>query len=213
VCQRAVYTHLDTLLWESSNDLNARDMLAASLGFCGRHSRQLLDFGGQRLAVAVVQRGVLLAALRRLPDLADPQPATSRFRQWQEWLWPRQPKPPAPAMDHNIQPCPACVRQANTEARAVEALLKHLLEELIEPLRQAGGLCLPHFILTAQSANAAQHAVLLQIQQENWAALRMDLEDFIRKHMDHHHDEPISDRARLSVERAIAVLTGEYPVR
>jgi hypothetical protein len=31
--------------------------------------------------------------------------------------------------------------------------------------------------------------------------------------MDHLHAEPISEPARLAVERTIAALTGEYPVR
>src|SRR5262245_33754158 len=74
LCQEAVTTYLDTLLWESSTDLNVNAMLNASLGFCGRHSRELLNFGGQRLAAAVVERTSLLAALRVLPELAASTP-------------------------------------------------------------------------------------------------------------------------------------------
>ena len=211
--QEAVTTYLDTLLWESSTDINANAMFTASLGFCGRHSRGLLDFGGQRLAAAVVERAALLAAIRRLPELAAATPpATARFR-----LWPPRPQVNARPGEHSDLPCdiatcPACVRQANEEARGIEVLLKHL-EEFAGPLPVAGGLCMPHFVRVISAASVAQREVLLAIEQRVWTELAANLEEFIDKHKEYHHGEPISEPARLAVERTIASLTGEYPVR
>jgi hypothetical protein len=204
---------LDTLLWESSTDLNMAELLTASLGFCGRHSRELLTFGGQRLAVAVVERTALLAAIRRLPELASstPEQSPSRLRLWQTRQGTKQPVEPL-ALSNTVKPCPACVRQADEEARGIQVLLAHLAE-FAGPLLAAGGLCLPHFVQATRAADVQGRATLLEIQQRVWADLAGHLEEFIGKHKDHQHADPISEPGRLAVERTIAALTGEYPVR
>lgn len=211
--EAAVETYLDTLLWESSTDFNLHNMLEASLGFCGRHSRQLLTFGGQRLAAAVVVRASLLPAIRRLPEIAAASEGLSsgwgRIRQ----LWASSKVPPAQStLVPHIAPCPACVRQSAEEARGVEVLLRHL-DEFAAPLQNAGGLCLPHFSQVTHLANTTQRAMLLRIQQQAWDLLAQQLEEFIRKQMDHHHRDPISEPGRLALERTIAALTGEFPMR
>ena len=208
LCQEAVTSYLDTLLWESSTDLNMSTILTASLGFCGRHSRALLDFGGQRLAAAVVERAALLAAIRRLPDLTAATPSPARFRLWPAAARAEEPPDLAPG----VETCPACVRVAHEEARGIEVLLKHL-DEFLEPLATAGGLCLPHYVRTVGAANGAQRGSLLAIEQRVWTDLVANLEEFIDKHKEYHHGEPISEPARVAVERTIASLTGEYPVR
>lgn len=212
LCTEAVTTYLDTLLWESSTDLNVTAMLKASLGFCGRHSRELLTFGGQRLAAAVVERTSLLATLGVLPELA-----TSATKPSSTWFGRRQTRQPGTAgedarMPEGTKLCPACVRQRNEEERAVTSLLAHL-DEFSEPLLAAGGLCLPHLVLTVTAAKPAARTKLVTLQQAAWEALAANLEEFIRKHNQIHHREPISEPGRLAVERTIAALTGEFPVR
>jgi len=212
--QEAATTYLDTILWESSTDLNVHELLTASLGFCGRHSRELLTFGGQRPAAAVVERSSLLAAIRRLPELvADAgSPPPSQFRLWGVRHQPRARKGEQPPLPDSIKPCPACVRQLDEETRGIKILLAHL-EEFTSPLLAAGGLCLPHFLQAVSIANHTEREVLLSIQQSVWATLAENLDEFIRKQMHQHHGEPISEPARQAVERTIDSLTGLYPVR
>ena len=208
----AVVTFLDTLLWESSNDLNLHAILVASLGFCGGHSRQLLTFGGQRLAAAVVERAALLASLRRLPELATPtdRPRPAWWRWGQRWTRDRV-QLSRRGLPAGIEPCPACLRQFTEEARGIEVLLAHM-DEFAAPLYQAGGLCLPHFVQATRAADGSTRDSLLAMQQQVWADLAEHLEEFIRKQMEHHHADPISDEGRLALERTIAALTGEHPV-
>lgn len=210
--QEAVTSYLDTILWESSTDLNVHEMLTASLGLCGRHSRELLTFGGQRLAAAVVERAALLAARRRLPELVESATAPSRFRLWQFRRLPATEAGERTQLPRGVKPCPACVRQTNEEERGVQVLLAHV-EEFSAPLQAAGGLCLPHFFQATGAASEADRKILITIEQRAWATLSGNLEEFIQKHMSHRHSEPISEQAREAVERAIAGLTGEYPVR
>lgn len=212
LCQMAVHDYLDTLLWESSTDLNLQTILEASLGFCGRHSRQLLSFGGQRLGAAVIERTTLLAAIRRLPELAGTvTPTPTRFRLGQRQVRVKE-EAARPGLPDSIQPCPACLREEAEAARGVAELLIHL-DKFSGPLLAAGGLCLPHFVQSLRAADTAQRDTLLAIQQQAWTELSQLLDRFIRQHMQHHHSDPISDQARLSLERTIAALTGEYPVR
>jgi hypothetical protein len=211
---QAVSTYLDTLLWESSTDLNVYELLTASLGFCGRHSRELLTFEGQRLAAAVVERTALLAAIRRLPDFATTTTGSAppQFRLWP----PRQQAKEQPSghqiLSGSVKPCPACGRQADEAARGIEVLLAHL-GEFSGPLLAAGGLCLPHFVQATRAAGTQERAALLDIEQRAWTDLAGHLEEFIGKHKDHQHAEPISEQGRLALERTIAALTGEYPAR
>jgi hypothetical protein len=211
---QAVHTFLDTILWESSTDLNVHEMLTESLGFCGRHSRELLLFGGQRLAVAVVERASLLAAIRRLSELVESAiaPSPSQFRLWQTRHTTKVQPGVHPDLPCGVKPCPACVRQTNEEARGIEVLLAHL-EEFSTPLLAAGGLCLPHFFQAARAASEVERETLTTIQKDAWTALSGNLEEFIQKHMHHRHAEPISEEARHAVEHTITGLTGEYPVR
>lgn len=209
----AVKVYLDTMMWESSTDVNVHEMMTASVGFCGRHSRELLSFGGQRLAAAVLERAALLAAQKRLPELvegmAEPTQRLShrllrvgvRRDGFEPWSRPA-----------NMAPCPVCVRQAAEEQRGIDELLAHW-DELEAPLLAAGGLCLPHLLTATAAASDVQQRKLLLLQDRVWTALYDDLEAFIRQHKQHHHGEPISDRERVAVERTIAGLTGEYPVR
>lgn len=210
----AVGVYLDTMLWESSTDLNVHAMVTASLGFCGRHSRELLTYGGQRLGAAVLERAALLAAQQQLPALvaAAAESAPQRVPFW------ARPGPVAQgtverwSLPEGVQPCPACVRQAEEERRGVDELLAHL-DELAPALLAAGGLCLPHLLMAARVAKEAQRQRLLAIEQQAWAALGEELESFISQHKSHRHGEPISERARAALERTITSLTGEYPVR
>jgi hypothetical protein len=187
-------------------------MLAAALGFCGRHSRDLLSFGGQCLAAAVVERASLLAAIQALPDLvaSTPPAASSWSRLWQS----RQAvaETEDARMPPGIKQCPACVRQANEEDRGTVILLAHL-DEFSGPLLAAGGLCLPHLGQAVRAANPHGRDALLTIQQRVWGELAQDLEEFIRVHNQYHHADPISERGRHALERTIAALTGEFPVR
>jgi hypothetical protein len=104
------------------------------------------------------------------------------------------------------------VRETDEGARGIEILLAHW-REFSDPLLAAGGLCLPHFIQATDVAAAAERESLLAIQQQVWNELAAHLEEFIAKHKSYNHAEPISEEGRLAVERTIAALTGEYPVR
>lgn len=206
---RAAHSYMDTLLWESVNDPDRRNVLDQTLGLCGRHSRELLRFPGQRLGVAIIEQAVLREALRRLQGRSSPQNngLGQRLGQWLRFGYTQDPA-------SHTEICPACQQQQASEARAVEALLEYFLEDLDTPLQEAGGLCWAHLQMAlAQPTDSATHQALVAGQQEIWAQRIAELNEFIRKNDHRFRHEPLSTEERESIERAIAILTGEYPLR
>ncbi|NOX63569.1 MAG: hypothetical protein GXP42_16725 [Chloroflexi bacterium] len=193
---------LDGLLYESVNDPTAREKLKDSLGFCHVHSRQLLTFSGERLGAAIIERAVLQEAIRRLSQVAKPS-SSSRLRNWLSDNGGEESALPPGG------PCPICDHQAAVEKRAVEELMRHLMDEFKEPLRVAGGLCWPHLQLALRVKRKARaKSVLLEIQESAWKELSGHLDEFIRKRDYRFRHEGLSEQEAASIERAIAALTG-----
>ncbi len=216
ICQLGQQTghgYLDSILWESVNDPGTRAKLTESLGFCGRHTRETLTFAGEKLGVAIIQRAVLQEVARRLP-VASAMPQRTILQRIQD-QWRNQPD--APQADSPLNPtcpCPACVQQAAGEKRALHVLLEHLQQDLDEPLRSAGGLCLPHLQDALEECRQPEiAAALIQIQQAVWQDLGTHLSEFIRKNDHRFQGEKITEGERAAVDRAVAALTGEYPIR
>jgi len=210
--QQTGHAYLDGILWESVNDPSTREKLIGSLGFCGRHTRETLTFAGERLGVAIIQRAVLKEVARRLPAAAAPSPTILQRIQAQ---WRQQPDAAQADSPLNAtSPCPACVQQAAGEKRARQVLLEHLQQDLAEPLRKAGGLCLPHLQNALQECRQPEvAAALIELQQAAWQDLGAHLSEFIRKNDHRFQAEKITDGERAAVDRAVAALTGEYPIR
>ncbi len=224
--QQAGRQYLDGLLWESVNDPGIRDELLASLGFCGRHSRELLTFAGERLGVAILQRAVLQEALARLQDVPLPAGRTL-FQRLRRELLQAGDRRGAPGQSHragkveegaDVPPCPACLHQTAVEQRALQELLARLVDELDEPLARAGGLCWIHLQQGLQGCggsplDAPTRTALLTIHRRLWSELVGHLSEFIRKTDHRFHTEPINETERTAIDRSIAILTGEYTIR
>ena len=207
--QQAARAYLDNLLWESVNDSGIRESLVASLGFCGRHSRELLTFSGERVGVAILQRAILQAAVKRVEQSAAAQPTlVQRFQD--KFAGPDHSSSeagPSPVP----QSCPACIHQDQVEGRGLETLLSHLIGDLDEPLRAAGGLCWPHLQQALHNSRDQRvHDVLVQLHRQVWEDIIAQLGEFVRKNDHRFHAETITAPERAAVDRSIEILTGEY---
>lgn len=208
---QAARAYLDSLLWESVNDAGIRESLVASLGFCGRHSRELLTFSGERVGVAILQRAALQAAVSRLEQSPPPAQPTLIQRFQDTFAGPERPASEAGPSPSSQQSCPACIHQDQAEARGLETLLAHLVGDLDEPLRSAGGLCRPHLQQALQSEREPRvRGILTQLHRQVWDEIIAQLGEFIRKNDHRFHAEKIIEPERAAVERSIAILTGEY---
>ncbi|MEX1020209.1 MAG: DUF6062 family protein [Litorilinea sp.] len=225
IAQRQARTHIGGILWDSVTDPASRARLDASLGLCGRHSREMLTFAGERLAIAIVQQAVVKAAARQLTESPPPprQALSDRVRSWLGGK-PGQTDPGTPTLaadsapdsyaeqPQTPAPCPACEVEARTEARVAEVLIRHLKNDLDKPLAAAGGLCRPHLYYCLERSPRSQHTGLIALHQELWAALGGHLGEFIRKRDHRFHHETITDAERDAVERSVQLITGGDPL-
>ena len=201
VGQDATHRYLNSILYESVNDPGVRMELAKSLGFCFHHSRELLSFPGERLGIAIIEQDMLKEALKLLHQYPAPSRG-NRFRS-------RRQSGGAQRNQSQLATCPACVHRDETEDRAMKELAKNLVGDLEEPLRTAGGLCLPHLQQTIQFCNKKTAAALISLHETIWTEQIDHLGEFIRKYDYRFRHEGITDDESASIERAMAILTGE----
>jgi hypothetical protein len=198
--QAAGHKYLDTLLYESVNDPGIRRKLEDSLGFCYYHSRELLTFPGNRLGVGIIEQHMLKTALGQLHQTRT----TSRRTLFSKRDERRK---------REKSPCPACLRAEASEARSIKDLLRYFVDDLDEPLRLAGGLCLTHLqqaLLVSDDKDVS--AALIRLHEPLWQEQIALLDEFTRKHDYRFRHEGISEAEGAAVERSIDILTGERPL-
>jgi hypothetical protein len=203
---------LENLLWGSVNDPATREELDQAMGFCGQHSRDLLTFSGERLGTAIIQQAILKEALRRVEDSADP-PQRTWLQRFQAGVGRPDSDPADSSPLRSKGSCPICQHQYVQETRSLEALVEHLVDDLNRPLLAAGGLCWDHLgRALAMSHDPTAYRALVALQAQIWQGVIRDLGEFIRKRDYRFSSEPISDAEGASMQRSMAILTGEYPV-
>lgn len=213
VGHEAGHFYLDNLLWESVNDPGLRTEILAALGFCESHYRQLMNFGGERLGVAIIQKAVMQEAVRHLEG--RPTPARPSFVQrLQDRLRRGRAEENSSEGSVPLGPCPACRHESEVEERVIQGLLTNLTDDLDAPLQRVGGLCWSHLQRSLRLCEDEQsRALLIEMHHRLWSQMVEDLSQFIRK-LDHRfRDEVPSEATRWSVERSIATITGEYSLR
>lgn len=204
VGRKVARNQIDALLYDSVTDRDSRDKLAASMGFCSAHSRELLSFSGERLGANIIEWALLREAQRRLQRTSPAAGPSLRQR--------LRGKPGAKSALAADEPCPVCANQAELEARSLRELLEHLVGDLDAPLATAGGLCWPHLDQAVSAASDARvHAALVDLHAAVWQTLIDQMAEFIRKRDYRFSDEVPSDDEAAAVERAIEALTGTYP--
>lgn len=204
VGRKVARSQIDALLYDSVTDRDSREKLAASMGFCSAHSRELLTFSGERLGATIIEWALLREAQRRLQRTAPAAGPSLRQR--------LRGQPAAGSGLTAAEPCPVCANQATQEARSLRELLEHLVGDLDAPLRTAGGLCWPHLDRAISAASDPRvHSTLVSLHTEVWQVLIDHMGEFIRKRDYRFSDETPSDDETAAVERAIEALTGAYP--
>ena len=195
---------IDALLYDSVTDKDGREKLAESMGFCGAHSRDLLTFPGERLGATIIEWAVLREAQRRL-QRSTPAAAPGLRQRLRGQAAGESPLPPA-------GPCPVCRNQAELEARSLRELMEHLVGDLDQPLKAAGGLCWPHLDQAMRAASDPRlHSTLVSLHSDVWQGLIDQMGEFIRKRDYRFSGETITDEETAATEKAIKVLTGVYP--
>lgn len=204
--------YLSTLLHEYVNDLSTRVRLAASWGFCRRHSWSVLELEWARFRdgmstanLAQWQLGRVLARLRQAQD----RRVGRRRRRW----WWRGGDDHRVELSRRLEPtraCPACDSERQSEEYAVLVLLEHLGEdpEVTRLFRESSGLCLGHLrVALGLGDRKPGLEVLLETERVRLEQLVGELEAYLRKHDHRFSHEPYGVEVDAFV-RATEVLAG-----
>ncbi len=211
--------YVQAVLWELVNDIESRQKLRRSLGYCGPHTWLLVRHGAA-LGSAIMLKDMLDTLLRLVePDPGEAANSTG-FSLRQVWQSFSAAQPPAntakltSALTPQL-PCPVCANVETTAAYLLEGLLKHLTgpDNLLEIYQHSDGLCLAHFRLAvAGASNEAALSALLQAQTVVWQRLSAQLGEFIRKNDYRFQGESFGVEADAWL-RAVEALAGAPPAR
>jgi len=212
--------YLQWLIWENVNDVGTRVRLGQSLGFCGRHARQMLqverDMLNMTLGNSIIYDSLIqlvLAKLRRARDLqsALERPAVGLAKRLRllgrVWPWRRR---HAADLLHPAKGCRACEVGQESAKRYAQVLVDLLASEAGRELyQQSDGICLPHLRLALREHDREPGvSYLLGETEERLTALQADLERLGWKHGIRGRHDPMTALEIGSVDRAIAFLTG-----
>ena len=211
--QGAVERYISNLFYESVNDIQIRERLRSSLGFCREHARLAVDNNlGNALGFAIIYQDVINNILKQLKSDAE----LPHTRRWSTLLQrvPEQIGEIVQRVLYALTPqkhCVACQQRERTLHLIISSLMESLQEpEMREALRTSDGLCIPHLKKAFEAVTDPDVCdVLLSIQREKLESLRAELAEFIRKNDYRFTEEGIGAEGD-SWRRAIGRLTGNF---
>lgn len=201
---KSVHRYLDTWKYELFTDIDIRQELRQTQGFCHTHTWQLVRMGAT-LPIAQAYRDILsdtITQLQQASTSASSYPGSLLGRIFDS----------KQSTDTNTD-CPACQQSIKAEGRYIHSLRQALLDdEFVIRLSESTGLCLHHFHLTNElktspvSGDWAQR--LRQTQLTCLKRLEGDLSELIRKHDYHFKDEARGSEMHSWI-RAAGLVAGE----
>jgi hypothetical protein len=201
--QESVHRYLDAWKYELFTDMDIRQELRHTQGFCHTHTWQLVRMGAT-LPIAQAYRDVLsdsIAQLQQTSTSTTPYTGNLLSRLFEN------------KQATNRADCPACQQQASAEERYIHSLRQAILDdEFLARFSNATGLCLNHFQLANElkvpnvSGDWSQR--LHQAQLSCLKRLEAQLSELIRKHDYHFRDEARGPEMH-SWLRAAGLVAGE----
>lgn len=212
---------MDFWQYEWATEMENRQTLIRSRGFCSRHTWQLayLPDVPAPFALAMVYRSLfpdLLEDVQR--DLArikaGQTPARGSFWSRFRSRWPRGRRHSHQVAETELfQACPFCQRQAEIEEEMTRELLLALSDaDFCTQLSGATGFCLPHFTRAMGAAwEDRQRVILLEIRQASLQRNLAELDELVRKH-DYRFLQEARGPEMTSWRRAAELLVGNRGV-
>lgn len=210
--EASVSRYLDALMYELVNDIEMRDRLRRSFGFCNTHAHQLLKTVGLSLGIGILYRDLANTALKQLEQVKFSSPRSLTLRTAKEALDRNQPSAATEQAVAALTPpesCPACAYQADKENRLLAVMLDLLKDERMRTaLQTSAGLCLPHLRRAFQlTRDESAFETLVSLARDRLTALRAELDEFIRKNDYRFRQEGFGPEGD-SWRRAIAHIVG-----
>jgi hypothetical protein len=211
--QGAVERYISSLLYESVNDIQVRERLRASMGFCREHARLAVEKNlGNALGFAIIYQDVINNTLKQLGnDIVPPN-----TRRWSTLLKriPEQVSETVQKVLYVLTPqkhCMVCQQRDRTLHVIISSLIENLHDaEMINALQASDGLCIHHLKKTFESvSDLGTCDLLLSIHREKLESLRGELAEYIRKNDYRFKDEGIGaegDSWRRAIGKVIGII-------
>jgi hypothetical protein len=209
--QGAVERYISSLFYESVNDVQVRERLRASLGFCRDHARLATEKHlGNALGFAIIYQDVINHTLKQLGNEIVP-PNTRRWSTLLKRI-PEKVSEMVQRVLYALTPqkhCVVCQQRDRTLHLIISSLMDSLHElEMRNALQTSNGLCIPHLKKAFEAVTDPDVCeVLLTIHRENLESLQGELAEFIRKNDYRFKDEGIGAEGD-AWRRAMNKLTG-----
>ena len=176
LAENSVDAYLRALMYELVTDPEARDQIRETLGFCNPHAHRLLTLTGSALGIGIIYRDVVNTVIEQLAAVRFAPPRGILFRR--AGAGEAVPQALSPR-----RPCAVCDQQEKMESLALRVMIEGLREERLQAaLRASAGICLPHLRRALGAVrNPADFETLVAISRDRYAALRAELDEFIRK--------------------------------
>jgi hypothetical protein len=183
--QGAIERYISSLLYESVNDIQTRERLRASLGFCREHARLAVGKNlGNALGFAIIYQDVINHTLKQLES--DSQ--LPRSRHWSTLLKqiPEQVSERVQRVLYALtpkKPCMVCQQRDKTLHLILSSVMENLHKpDMREVLQSSDGLCILHLKKVFEAVtDAATCDILFSIHREKLESLHAELAEFIRK--------------------------------
>jgi len=198
VAHDSITRYLDAWKYEMFTDVEIRDELRRSQGFCHVHTQQLVHMGAS-IQLAQTYQAVLSDTIEQLQASMAAQNGRVRRRFFET--------------KHERPICPACHQQSEIDTGLVSTLRRALLDpQFYERFSHSQGLCLDHLRLTTELKlpNTGGDWLPLLQKAEIVCLQRLDeqLSELIRKHDYRFVGEEHGDEM-LSWKRAAGLVAGE----
>jgi hypothetical protein len=202
------HRYLDGLLYEQVTDVDTRQALRASWGFCSWHTWMLLEIPHSIFGSAVIHEDILKRALARTERFGD-RARRSRRRRWVARLTGRAERTAARSGFRPPATCAACTTARDNERRYLETLARLGHEgDLQAAYARSGGLCAPHlFALLEAHEEHVGARVLIDETRAKWRKVGQELGSFVAKH-DHRNRDPYTAEEAASCSRVFEILAG-----
>jgi hypothetical protein len=212
LAEKSVSAYLGALMYELVNDPEARDQIRETLGFCQAHAHHLAATTGSALGTGIIYRDVVNTVFKQLEAARYTPPRGVPLHRLPEALDRQRPAAASEAAVKALSPrapCPVCVQEEKMEVLAIAALMAGLEDEKLRAaLGGSAGLCLPHLRRALQAVRSqTAFDTLVDLARGCYAALRAELDEFIRKN-DYRFQHEGMGAEGDSWKRAVDLMTG-----
>lgn len=225
--QQAGARYISNLLWESVNDVETRERIVASLGYCPEHTLLLasmeVDRHGSAMGTSIIYEHLAQVVVHRLETWHPPEERASQWRIFIQRILGWLKVAPSRRPPKNVLSVDASCRVCQIADGSAQFSLSNLLEELETHLDKwkrllaaSDGLCLQHLRDCLDNymemyPKATEYLIKDTIQRLEDRRKRMN--EYIRKHAWDARHEAITSEEHCSWKETLSFFSSYPPSR